>query len=257
MKFYEIIVALLIFFMSSCSSKHQIVYLGDSNAFNVDIVNHSNNKNYIEVGDILKIDVKTIVPEAAVSYNKINVNGVQAQNIDILKLEGYLVDEFKMINYPVIGAISVDNLTLYDLQNRIINLLVEGEHFSNPSVNVKRLNSKFTILGEVSVPGTFSYFDDKINIFQALGYAGDLTIFGKRKNITLIREKQGVRVVHKVDLTSHDVLEKPYYNLQNNDIIIVEPNFSKVKSAGFIGSASTIASISSILLSVTLLIINK
>ena len=136
-------------------------------------------------------------------------------------------------------------------------MLLKDGHLSNAVVKVRRLNSKFTILGEVRNPGTFSYFDEKINIFQALGYAGDLTINGKRQEITLIREINGLKKVFEIELTSSNLLDKPYYYLKSNDVIIIKPNFSKIKSAGFIGSASSIASISSLLVSLTLLILNK
>ena len=162
-----------------------------------------------------------------------------------------------MIKYQVLGEISVKDLSINQLENKITQLLVEGGHLTNPIVKIRRLNSKFTVLGEVSSPGTFSYFDGKLNLFQALGYAGDLTILGKRKDLTIIREENGLRKIHKIDLTNLNVFLEPCYQIKNNDVIIVKPNYSKVKSAGFIGSSSSIASISSLLLSITLLIINK
>ena len=253
--FYLAAVVFLFFF--SCSTKNQLVYLGDSETQDYNIVDYPSLKNYIEVGDILKIDVQTIVPNAAIPYNKKTFNEAVIQNLNILNLEGYIVDEFKMIKFPVLGDISVDKITLHELESVITQLLLEGRHLTNPTVKVRRVNSKFTILGEVRSPGTFPYFDEKLNIFQALGYAGDLTIEGKRNEITLIREQAGLRAVYKFSLTKYDLLKKPYYHIRNNDVIIVEPSFSKVKSAGFIGSPSSIASISSLLLSITLLIINK
>ena len=119
------------------------------------------------------------------------------------------------------------------------------------------MNFKFTVIGEVKFPGTFSFLDENINIFQALGYAGDLTINGKRKNITLLRDNKGTQKIYDINLTKSDIINKPYFYIKNNDVIIIEPNFSKVKSAGFIGSPASIASISSLLLSVTLLLINN
>ena len=245
------------FILASCSTKSELVYLkgSDKNLFNK--VDYSTLNNNIEPGDILHIDVQTIVPEAAMPYNKTNVNQVSTQNFDILKLEGYLVDEFKMINYPVLGEISVEALSVNQLEKRITKLLLEGGHLTNLTVKIRRVNSKFTVLGEVRHPGTFSYFDENLNIFQALGYSGDLTIEGKRKDITMIREENGLRKIYKIDLTKSNILLEPYYQIRNNDVIIIDPNYSKIKSAGFIGSSSSIASISSLLLSVTLLIINK
>ena len=218
---------------------------------------NSNFNNIIQPGDILKIDVQTIVPAAAMPYNNTDNTKAAVQNLDILKLEGYLVNEFSLINYQVLGEINVQDLSLNQLENKITQLLSKGGHLNNPIVKIRRLNSKFTVLGEVMKPGTFSYFDEKLNLFQALGHAGDLTIVGKRKDITIIREENGLRKIHKIDLTNLNIFLEPCYQIKNNDVIIVNPNFSKVKSAGFIGSPSSIASISSLLLSLTLLIINQ
>ena len=246
----------MIVLLSACSSKKQITYIQDADKSTPYLIDSRLPKNIIEVGDVLKIDVQSVVPEAAIPYNK-TINQINNQNIQILQLEGYLVGNDLMINFPVLGRISVEELTPKQLENKIAQLLLEGGHLTNSSVKVRRVNSKFTVLGEVRSPGTFSYFDERLNIFQAIGYAGDLTIEGRRKNITLIREENGVRALHKITLTKSDLLKKPYYYIKNNDVIIVDPNFSKIKSAGFIGSPSSIASISSILLSITLLIINR
>jgi len=244
------------FVLASCSKNSQLIYLKDSDN-DFDKVDYSNLKNSIETGDILKIDVQTIIPEAAIPYNSNITNTGTVSNLELLKLEGYLIDEFKMINYPVLGEINVQDLSLNQLEDKITQLLLEGGHLTNHIVKIRRINSKFTVLGEVQNPGTFSYVDEKLNLFQALGYAGDLTIVGKRKDITIIREENGLRKINKIDLTKLKFLSEPYYQIKNNDVIIVNPNFSKVKSAGFIGSPSSIASISSILLSITLLIINQ
>ena len=249
---------LFAFFLISCSSKHQLVYIKDYSKINkFDKIDFSKYQNKIEIGDILKIDIHTAIPEAAIPYNKIKSNNVSSQNIDILRLEGYLVDEFKMINYPVLGKISVDGLNELELENKIKELLNDGNHLANPTVIVRRINSKFTVLGEVKNPGTYSYIDKNLNIFQALGFAGDLTIDGKRKDITLVRELDGVRNVFKIELTKANLLNSSNYHIKNNDVIIVNPSFSKVKSAGFIGSPASVASIASLLLSITLLITNN
>ena len=244
--------------LSSCATKSQLVYLKDSDKQNTySKVDFSALKNTIEVGDILKIDVQTIVPEAAIPYNKIITNNTSSQNLDVLKLEGYLVDDSKMINYPVLGKIGVDGLNENDLESKITQLLLEGNHLTNPTVKVRRVNSKFTVLGEVAKPGTYSYYDQHLNLFQALGYAGDLTIDGKRKDVKLIREENGTREVYTIELTKAELLNSSTYFIKNNDVIIVNPSFNKVKSAGFIGSPASVASIASLLLSITLLITNN
>ena len=213
----------------------------------------SNLKNKIETGDILQIQVNTIIPEASFPYNKIKENNNQ-NNLELLKLDGYVVNNQMMINFPVLGKINVDNLNEEQLEEKIKNLLQEGNHLTNPTISVRRINNKFTVLGEVKNPGTFSYLERSLNILQALGYAGDLTIDGRRKDITLIREEEGVKKAYNIELTKSEFLNSPSYNIKNNDIIIVNPTFNKVKSAGFIGSPASIATIASLLLNITLLI---
>lgn len=252
------ITLIIVFLFGACSTKNQLIYLNDSNKYDTFTkIDHSLHKNLIEPGDILKIDVHTIVPEASIPYNKITNGQVNSQNLNILKLEGYLVDNFSMITFPVLGKISVDGLSENEIENKITSLLLDGNHLTNPTVKVRRLNSKFTVLGEVMKPGTFSYFDQNLNILQALGYAGDLTIDANRKEIKLIREENGVLEIYNLELTQTELLNRPIYYIRNNDVIIVNPSFSKVKSAGFIGSPASISSIASILLSITLLIINN
>ena len=110
-------------------------------------------------------------------------------NLDVLKLQGFLVNDSMKINYPILGNINVNQLSLNELENKIKYLLINGNHLNNPTVKIRRLNSKFTVLGEVRNPGTFSFYEEKLNLFQALGYAGDLIIEGKRNGVLLIRKK--------------------------------------------------------------------
>jgi len=252
--FYYSIICLI--FFSSCSTKNQLVYLNDikkqqaNSWIDIPIV-----KDRIESGDILKIDVKTTVPEASVPYNVLSSTGNQAGiSLELIKLDGYLVDDNMMINFPVLGKVNTNDLNEKQLEEKLKNLLIQGNHLSNPTVLVRRINSKFTVLGEVKNPGTFSYTDKKINILQALGYAGDLTIDGKRKDITLIRDENGTIEAYNIELTKSEFLNSPLYNIKNNDILIINPSFNKVKSAGFIGSPASIATIASLLLNITLLI---
>ena len=250
------------FILVSCSSKSQLLYIGDHNKYSQKNIEHSSvlvskNLSYIQSGDILKIDVVSLVAEAAAIFNK-NLNKLNNRtNLEMLLLEGYLVNDNFEINFPLLGVIDVKNLSQQDLEEKITNLLVDQGHLQNPTINITRLNFKFTVIGEVANPGTFSMLDENINLFQAIGHAGDLTINGKRKNIILLRQDQGLQKIYNIDLTKSDIIKKPYFYIHNNDVIVVEPNFSKVKSAGFIGSPASIASISSLLLSITLLLINN
>ena len=140
------------------------------------------------------------------------------------------------------------------MEQYLKNSLESGGHLINPNVTVRMLNSKFTILGEVRNPGTFTFTEKNISLLQALGLAGDLTIDGNRKNIVVIRESNGQRTTTNLDITSASWLSSPYQNIQPNDVIIVNPNSKKVTSAGLIGNISTVLSIASILLSTIILI---
>tara|TARA_B100001093_G_scaffold62292_1_gene52374 strand:- start:77 stop:598 length:522 start_codon:yes stop_codon:yes gene_type:complete len=172
-------------------------------------------------------------------------------------LDGYKVEKDSTINYPFIGKIDVVGLTTNELALKLKNMFVESGQLTNPYVKINKLNSKFTVLGEVRNPGTYLNYESQLNIFQAIGYAGDLLITAKRKNIKLIREENGLRKTYIFSLNKTKILNKPYYYIKSNDVIIVEPNYSKIKSAGFIGSPASIASISSLVLSITLLLINN
>ena len=246
----------IVFLFSSCSSKKNIVYLNKKDSQKSWSINKNNliSEN-IQSGDILDIKVLSLIPEAALIYNK--VSNDKASSVEIMSLEGYLVNDSNQINFPILGYISTNNLNLDELQKKITNILVTDGHLSDPSVIIRRLNAKFTILGEVRNPGTYNYFDQKLNLFQALGYAGDLNIGANRKNILLVRQHNGIVKFHKLSLLEENLVNSPFFIIRNNDVLVVNPNFSKVKSAGFIGSPSSIASIASLALSITLLLINN
>ncbi|MAC40192.1 MAG: ligand-binding protein [Pelagibacterales bacterium] len=252
-RIFRFLLVISLFF--SCSHKKHLVYLNDINQGNVNKVNLFV-KNNIEIGDILKIDINTVIPEASAPYKAISEIKSNI-NVDLLIIDGFLVDKDSTINFPVLGNISVVGFTEKELSLQICELLVAGGHLTNPHVKVKKVNSKFTVLGEVKNPGTFTNYDNQLNIFQALGVAGDLLITAKRNNVKLLRQENGLRKTYEFSLNDSKLLNMPFYYIKSNDIIIIDPNFSKVKSAGFIGSPSSIASISSLVLSITLLLINN
>jgi polysaccharide export outer membrane protein len=252
-----ILISVCLLTIFACTSKRNITYLNGVDKYpNTDIFTQKIPYT-IQPDDVLRIEIRSMVPEAAIVYNRIAHQQTSAiSNVNLLQLEGYLVSSDYTINFPVLGTLDMNGTTL-ELEKKITKLLLEGGHLVSPTVSVRLLNSKFTVLGEVTKAGTYTFLDRNLTLLQALGYAGDLTIDGKRKNITLIREINGIRSVKKLDITSKDILNNSAYYIMNNDVIIVNPNYNRIKSAGFIGSPQSIASISSILLSITLLIINK
>lgn len=239
-------------FLNSCVSKKKLLYLQDISS--VDISKVFSSQNILQENDILKIDVTSLEMEASKPYNKLSPQGMIGNSLDIMQLNGYLVSNNKSINFPVLGVISVADKTSQDLENYLEERLKLEGYLINPIISVRLLNAKFTVLGEVNAPGTYTFTEKNINFLQAIGLAGDLTIDGNRKDILIIRESDGVRKTIRIDMTSSGWLASINQNIQPNDVIIVNPNSKKVKSAGLIGNISTVLSIASILLSTIILI---
>jgi len=242
----------IFFILQSCVSKKNILYLQDINAKDISKVFSA--ENLFQENDILKIDVTSLEMEASLPYNKVSAANAMMNSTELMQLNGYLVSKNKTINFPVLGEISVEGKTTKDLEDALKQRLESEGHLIKPNVSVRLLNAKITILGEVNMPGTYTFTENNITLLQALGLAGDLTIDGDRQDIILIRVADGQRTTTKLDLTSASWLNSSYQNIQPNDVIIVNPNSKKVKSAGLIGNISTVLSISSILLSTIILI---
>lgn len=243
----------ILLLMQSCVSKKEILYLQDINSNPAQQVLASTTT--LQPNDILKIDIGALIPEAALPYNKISPTNIQAaNNLEVMKLGGYLVSQDKTINFPVLGELSVANKSTVDLEVDIKNRLETGGYLLDPTVTVRLLNAKVTILGEVKKPGTFTFTENNISLLQALGLAGDLTINGDRKDIILIREADGKRSTNHLNLTETAWLNGPYQNIQPNDVLVVNPNAAKIKSAAFFGSASSFVAIASLLISTVVLI---
>ena len=248
-KFFLIFIISL--FLGSCASKKDILYLQDSAQYDNSVVQYTSPT--IQPNDILKITVGALIEETAIPYNKPLISGGQNGSIETMQLEGYLVSEDQHINFPQLGLISTANKTVIQLRDELTSLLENG-HLKNPIVNVRLLNAKVTILGEVNSPGTYNFTEQNINVLQALGYANDLTINGKRDDIIMIRETDGVHKITHLDLTSAELLTRPEYFVKPNDVLVINPNSPKIKSSGFVGNTATVISVVSILLSTIILI---
>jgi len=254
MKINALLLGLLLL-LQSCVSKKEILYLQDIDSNPAHEV--ISNTTTLQPNDILKIDVGALMPEAALPFNKTSLPGIQTANsLEMIKLDGYLVASNKTINFPVLGELSVEGKSTTDLEVDIKNRLELGGYLLNPSVTVRLLNAKFTILGEVKNPGTFTFTENNMSVLQALGLAGDLTINGDRKDVILIREADGERTSTHLNLTQTAWLNGPYQNIQPNDVLVVNPNGAKVKSAAFFGNASSFVAIASLLISTAVLINN-
>ena len=250
-KIYFLLIASIIF-LQSCVSKKEILYMQDLDAYSP--MELSNNEHTLQVDDILNITVGALVPEAAFPYNKNTVGLQQNNNLEIMKLEGYLVSQDKTINFPVLGTLSVAGKTTITLEKDLKERLESGGYLIDPTVTVRLLNAKVTLLGEVKAPGTYTFTENNMSFLQALGLAGDLTINGNRTDIILIRNVDGIQSTSHLNLTSANWLSGPFERIKPNDVIVVNPNGSKIKSSAFFGSASSFVAIASLLISTVVLI---
>lgn len=222
---YMVVALLALLLVTSCSNRN-LVYFSDlptGSAHEAPIKNYV--QPTIQPDDILSITVSSLNPESNVLFNNVvlpatanNGNVIAATKVS----EGYLVDKGGHINFPVIGKVMLAGLTKEQATDKLTNEI--KTHVKNPIVNVRFLNFKITVIGEVNKPSTFTIETEKINVLEALGLAGDMTAFGKRENVLIIREQQGVRKATRINLNNKDVLNSPYFYLQQNDIVYVEPS---------------------------------
>lgn len=253
MKNKAIIILLITLVLQSCVSKKEILYLQNADQYDYQNIAYESSK--IQPNDILSITVSALVPETAIPYNVQTSSGSLSTSLDIIKLQGYLVSTDGTVVFPILGKIEVVNKTAAEVEKGLEKLLEDGGHLKEPTVSVRLLNAKVTILGEVKNPGTYSFTEQNITLPQALGYAGDLTINGQRNNVLLITEENGIRKVVHIDLTSADWFNTSHYYIKPNDFIVVNPNNAKVKSAGIIGDAGIVLTIVSIALTAVVLIV--
>ena len=239
--------------VSSCVSNKEILYFQDADSYKLTDIVYA--ENTIQPNDILSVNISAGAPETAIPYNKNTGSGViNNTNLEVLKLQGYMVNSEGVISIPVLGQVVVKGQTITALEKTISSLLEMGGHLVDPVVSVRLLNAKVTVLGEVKIPGTFGFTEQNLTVPQALGYAGDLTINGVRDDVILIREVDGKRKISHIDLTTANWFENPEYNVRPNDIIVVQPNRAKVKTAGYVGNVTTIVAIASLILSATILL---
>ena len=235
--------------LSSCSTKKSVHYFQDS--LKVETLNNYLSPS-VQIGDILDINIKALDNESVSMFQSTDTGQFTTNSLDVRKLNGYKVDSSGEIDLPLMGPVKVIDLTT----NQISTILEDKlkSFVVNPAVKTTILNFKFSVLGEVKNPQTFSVIDYKISIIQAIGMAGDLTINGDRSNITLLREVNGNFESTIIDLTSFDIISSPFYNLRQNDIIYVRPNTAKVKSSGIVGNVGSLTSVLSLLLSLAVIL---
>nr|WP_294871423.1 polysaccharide biosynthesis/export family protein [uncultured Pedobacter sp.] len=231
-KFFYLIVAL--FFMSSCGVKYKSVpYFTDLPADST-IQEQIKNQTILKIqkNDILAITVSSLNPEASAIFNLGTTSSIQGNttpNINPTNTSnGFMVDEAGTIQLPLIGSVKLEGLTTSEartlIQNKLVNYLKE------PVVSIRLVNFRVSVLGDVAKPGVYPVNNERVNVSEALSMAGDLSITAVRNNVLLIREQDGKRQYIRLDMQKKEIFNSPYYYLQNNDILYIQPGNAKYAS---------------------------
>ncbi|WP_114783167.1 polysaccharide biosynthesis/export family protein [Botryobacter ruber] len=240
---------------ASCSHRNLAYFsdLEEQAMYQEKIVNEIEPK--IQPYDLLSITVTSLNPEASALFNTGTISTVSSitnfsttnSSIGAVAREGYLVDQEGNIKFPVLGKVKVAGLTKTQVTDKLEKLV--QEHLKEPIINVRYLNYKITVVGEVNRPATFTTPSERINIIEALGMAGDMTPYGKRENVLVIREEEGVRKMARLNLNNKEILNSPYFYLQQNDVVYVEPDrMRQVQASTNTRTLSIIASVTSLLI---------
>lgn len=251
--------AVLGILLVSCSAQKRVWYLQDAQPFTPEQI-AENGQIRIKPLDRLTIVVNSKDPELAVpfnsatSYNSLTGTNVSsAANSQALQMR--TVDENGMLEMPVIGKIECKGKTRSELAQEIADKIREGGYISDPTVNIQFADMKISVIGEVARPGQYDITNDRISLLDALSLAGDLTIYGVRSDVKVIREENGVRTTASLDLTSQDIYDSPYFYLQQNDVIYVKPNKYRAQAGEISQNRSFYISLISTAVSVATLIV--
>ena len=250
---------LLSFLLAACQSYKKVPYLQD-----VEAVNQATQQETLYDAKIMPKDLLTIVvsctsPELAAPFNltiaspsNLSIQYTTTQPV----LQQYLVDNEGKISFPVLGALTVGGLTKKQAEQLIVDKL-KPYMKENPIVTVRMVHYKISVIGEVARPGTFTISNEKVNLLEALAMAGDMTVYGLRDNVKLIREDaNGKQQIVTLDLNNAETILSPYYWLQQNDIVYITPNKAKARNSDVGNSTSLWFSATSILVSVVSLLVN-
>ena len=206
---------------TSCVSTQKVIYF--DNIQNKEFAD-DNVVPVIQKSDILSITVSSLNPEATIIFNTPN----QTAGSYNPQTTGYLVNNDGAILFPILGKLNVAGLTVKQFTSDLSTTLVTKKLLIDPIVNVRIINFKVTVLGEVAKPTVVPVPNEKISMLEAIGMAGDLTLYAQRDNVLLIRIENGKRITRRINLNSPDFLESPFYYLKTNDVVYVEPNKDKV-----------------------------
>jgi polysaccharide export outer membrane protein len=253
----------LVALMCSCVSRKQLAYFQTITPESAEEINRSivpPTEPRVKVGDALIITVTALDLEAVIPYNLPSIshnNPYSATEPTAHTYQYYTVDYQGDIEFPILGKLHVEGLSFSEIINMITHRL-EGQ-IVDPIVTVRFLNAKVTVLGEVRSPGSYSLNNGKMTILEALGAAGDLTPYGRRDNVLIIRDQNGQLEFERINLNKEDVFTSPYFQLQQKDVVVIEPNQARSTSnqtiSLWLSMVGTVSSAATVIVSV--LSINK
>ena len=228
----------------SCASRKDIAYLQDVDS----LQNSKEALNYepkLQKDDMLSIIVSADQPELTIPFNMPQIQGNYQINENQDGIKTYLIDAYGFIEFPVVGKIKLAGLSRSEAVTKLQTAI--KEYITNPTINLRILNYKVSVLGEVLKPGSIKINSERITLLEAISQAGDLTIYGKRDNILVIRESDGKMTYNRIDITKADFINSPFYYLSQNDVVLVEPNKTKMNSSVIGPNVTTIISALSLL----------
>lgn len=248
----------VLLFTSSCVTQRKMAYLYNVNEGAADTINahyKAATEPIITANDRLLITVSALDPEAvapfnipAISYMEPNSTMAVASN----KLQYYTVDINGDIEFPVLGTIHIGGLTKSQARTLLQNKI--SASVNNPIVSISFLNFAVTVMGEVNKPGRYEVNSDRVSVLDALAQAGDLTVYGKRDNVLITRENNGKLEFVRLNLNSPDIFASPYFYLQQNDVVYVEPNNTRAIASQnvslYLSMVTTLASLATVIVSV-------
>jgi len=254
---YKLVLPILsVFLLFSCASKKDVVYYQGIDG--LDMTNKSASYEIvIQPDDLLMIIVSAEDPEIVAPFNLKSITIQSPGKLDSpagqQTMQLYLVDANGFIDFPVLGKLKISGLS----RSEVLQLLHDkiATYVKNPIINLRIMNFKVSVQGEVNAPGTYTVASERITLIEALAMAKDLTIYGKRNNVLIIREINGVKSYNRVDITNANFINSPFYYLAQNDVIYVEPNKNRINGAAIGANTGVIISISSLLITLITLII--
>ena len=250
----------VLFLLASCQSYKKVPYLQDSEVVGQSVQQEALYDARIMPKDQLTIMVSCTNPELAAPFNltatgSTGLTSGSSQSTSQSSQQTYLVDNEGTINFPVLGTLKVGGLTKKEVEQMIVEKL-KPYIKETPIVTARMVNYKISVLGEVARPGTFTISNEKVNLLEALAMAGDMTIYGIRDNVKLIREgADGKQQIVTLDLNKAETLLSPYYWLQQNDIVYVTPNKAKARNSDISNSTSLWFSATSVLVSLASILV--